>query len=198
MSSEIDKLMDVIEWIDENASGISLPSDERSLLASGCFDSTIEHQAAIALLYSSSLYGSMFSLLRIITESLVNGLWILNCATEKEIIKFKKSKLDKNFGELIKEYEAKIDDADGILSQFKKSAWKPMNGFVHTGFIQVSRRHSSGNLGGNYEELELSHALGVAGALGLIAAGQLVGMAKRSDLTQPFLDKMEEYGAKSP
>tara|TARA_R110001592_G_scaffold1909_1_gene11816 strand:- start:427 stop:1023 length:597 start_codon:yes stop_codon:yes gene_type:complete len=198
MSSEFDKLMDVVAWIDENASGISLPSDERSLLASGCFDSAIEHQAAIALLYSSSLYGSMFSLLRVITESLVRGLWILNCATEKEIIKFKKGRLDKKFDTLIKEYEAKIGDTNGVLSQFKKTAWNPMNGFTHTGFIQVSRRHSPGKLGGNYEQVELSHALGVAGALGLIAAGQLVGMAKRSDLTQPFLDKMVEYGNKSP
>ncbi|WP_413699785.1 DUF6988 family protein [Psychromonas sp. KJ10-10] len=170
MSDEFDKLMGVVAWIDKNTSGICLPSDERSLLAAGCFDSAIEHQATIALLYNSSLYGSMLSLLRVITESLVRGLWILNCATEKEIIKFKKGKLEKHFDTLIKEYESKIGDSDGILSQFKKLSWKPMNGFVHTGFIQVSRRCSPGKLGGNYEQIELSHALGVAGALGLIVS----------------------------
>ena len=198
MSGELDKLMDVVAWIDDNTGGINLPSDEKSLLASGCFDSAIEHQAAIALLYNSSLYGSMLSLLRVITESLVRGLWILNCATEKEIAQFKKGKLEKHFGTLINEYETKIGDSDGILSQFKKTSWSPMNGFLHTGFIQVSRRHSPGKLGGNYDQIELSHALGVAGALGLIAAGQLIGMAGRSDLTQPFLKKMEEYGNKTP
>jgi hypothetical protein len=193
MSSEIDKLMDVIVWIEKNIRDIELPSDEKTLLSAGCFDSAIEHQEAISLLHNASLYGSMFSLLRVITESFVKGLWIYNCATDKEIEKFKKDKLNKKFYMMLSEYEAKIDDSNGVLTQFKNSAWSSMNGFVHTGFIQVSRRYSSGALGEYYGKIELSHALGVAGALGLLAASQLVGMAGRSDLTEPFLDKMKEY-----
>lgn len=198
MANDYESLLDVISWIDKNTSGISLPSDERSLLAAGCFDIAIEHQAAIGLLYSSELYGSMCSLLRVIFESLVRGLWLLNCADEAELERFKRGKINKNFAILIEEYESKINDPNGVLSKFKDTAWSPMNGFTHTGFIQVSRRHSPGKLEGTYDAKELSHALGVAGALGLIAAGQLVGMAGREDLAQPFLDKMKEYGAKNP
>jgi hypothetical protein len=58
-------------WIDLHTSGLELPADERSLLAVGCYDFAIEHQAAIALLVSSELYGSSFALLRVLVESLV-------------------------------------------------------------------------------------------------------------------------------
>ncbi|WP_408733226.1 DUF6988 family protein, partial [Burkholderia cepacia] len=57
-------------------SGLTLPADERSQLAIGCLDVTLEHQAAIALLHSSELYGSMMALLRVLSESLVRGLWL--------------------------------------------------------------------------------------------------------------------------
>ncbi len=62
------KLLELMMWIDENTSGVTLPADERSLLAIGCFDIALEHQAAIALLHSSELYGSALALLRVLTE----------------------------------------------------------------------------------------------------------------------------------
>ncbi|UQN44602.1 hypothetical protein [Agarivorans sp. B2Z047] len=198
MSTEYEKYMDAVFWIDETTSGLVIPADERSLLASGCFDVALEHQAAIGLLYSSQLYGSVMSILRVLTESVVRGLWILYCASDIELKKFKKRKIDKSFGTLVSEYESKIDDKDFVLSKFKGVAWKSMNDFTHTGFMQVSRRHLPGKISADYDATELNHALGVAGALGFIAAGQLVGMAGRADLTQPFLDKMQDYGNVQP
>ncbi len=73
-----------------------------------------------------------------------------------------------------------------------------MNEFTHTGFIQVTRRHSTGTVGSNYDEQELSKALGVAGALGLITAGQLIAMSDRRDLTQIYVDKISECAYPSP
>ncbi|MDO8356214.1 MAG: hypothetical protein Q7U76_07480, partial [Nitrospirota bacterium] len=70
-STEHTALLELIAWIDQHTSGVTLPADERSMLAIGCFDVALEHQAAIALLHSSSLYGSSFALLRVLTESLV-------------------------------------------------------------------------------------------------------------------------------
>jgi len=62
MSVDYEELVEIIRWIDQHATGVELPNDERSLLASGCFDIALEHQAAIAILYSSELYGSMMAL----------------------------------------------------------------------------------------------------------------------------------------
>ena len=78
-------LVELIAWIDANTSVVTLPADERSLLAVGCLDVAIEHQAAIALLGGASLHGSAFALLRVLAESLVRGLWLLHCASEAEL-----------------------------------------------------------------------------------------------------------------
>ena len=186
-------LVELISWIDENTSGLTFPADERSMLAAGCFDIALEHQAAIALLFSSGLYGSMLSLLRILTESLVRGLWLLHCATGTELSRFKNGRVDKNFGELVTEVEAKIGATTGTLSNLQTNAWKAMNGFTHTGFIQVSRRHGEGTVGANYPELEIKQALSIAGALGLVAAGQLAGMSNRPELLEAATQRGKEY-----
>jgi hypothetical protein len=82
---------------------------------------------------------------------------------------------------------------NGVLSGFKSTAWVALNGFTHTGFHQVSRRHVFGRVEGNYSEDELSKVLGVAGVLGLVAAGQIISLSDRSELLPEFLKKMSAY-----
>ncbi|WP_435567323.1 DUF6988 family protein [Burkholderia cenocepacia] len=94
-ASEHAALIDLVRWIDTQTAGLTLPADERSQLAIGCLDVTLEHQAAIALLHSSELYGSMMALLRVLSESLVRGLWLHACATDVELTKFKRGRLEK-------------------------------------------------------------------------------------------------------
>ena len=190
-------LIEVIKWIDERLGGIELPTDERSMLVVGCFDVSIEHQAAVALLFSSGLYGSMFALLRVLTESLIRGLWLLHCATDVELSQFKKDRIDKDFGALINEVEVSIGVTTPILSNLKTTAWKAMNGFTHTGFIQVSRRHGEGIVGPNYPDDELKQAQSLAGALGLVAAGQLAGLSNRPELVQATMQRMQEYAKRT-
>ena len=188
-------LKDLIGWIDDHTAGLSLPADERSQIAVGCFDVALEHQAAIVLLYHSGLYGSVLALLRVLSESVVRGLWLNGCATDAELAKFKSGKLDKKFYEFVSEYEQKIGTPNGVLSRYKLSVWPQLNDFTHTGFLQVSRRHKPGRVEANYPDQDLTHALNAAGALGLIAAGQLIAIGQRDDLIPAFLEKMSEYAA---
>lgn len=186
-------LVELIAWIDKHISGLTFPADERSMLAAGCFDVVLEHQAAIAVLYSSALPGSMLALLRVLFESLVRGLWLLHCATDAELQKFKKDRIDKKFDQLVLELEAKFGTPGGVLSGFKATAWKAMNGFTHTGFTQISRRHAPGLVTTNYPDHEIAKALGVAGALGLIAGEQVIGMSNRHDILPLFRERMTSY-----
>jgi hypothetical protein len=193
VAADHSELVDVVRWIDEHTAGIELPADERTQIAVGCYDVALEHQAAIALLHSSRLYGSALALLRVLSEALVRGLWLHACASEAELKKFKKGRLEKSFDTLVKEYEAHIGTPNGVLSGFKLSAWTQMNDFTHTGFLQVTRRHQPGRVEGSYPDQDLKNALGVAGALGLIAAGQLITLANRQDLLPKFMDRMSSY-----
>lgn len=163
------------------------------MLAIGCFDVAIEHQAAIVLLGNSKLHGSSFALLRILAESVVRGLWLLHCATEVELAKFTRGQLDKSFAKLISEFEDHIGTPFGVLSKFKISAWNALNGFTHTGFHQVSRRHRPGRVESTYPEHEIAKAYGVAGALGLVAAGQVIGLSDRQDRLAEFQARMTQY-----
>lgn len=192
-SIEHERLVHLIKWIDENTAGLAFPTDDRTMLAIGCFDVAIEHQAAIAVLTSASLHGSAFALLRVLAESLVRGLWLHACATDAELAQFKRGKFDKKFQTLINEYELKIGTPAGVLSNFKTTAWDALNGFTHTGFHQVSRRHAPGRVESSYPDPEISNALGVAGALGMIAAGQLLTMSGQMHLLDEFNKRMTEY-----
>lgn len=190
---EQNKLVGVVSWIDETTKGLGIEANDRSLLASGCYDAAIEYQAAIAMLSVQGLYGASFALLRVLYEAVVRGLWLSECATLADLERFKRGKLEKTLGAIISEVEAAI--GSGVISQFHATAWKALNGFTHTGMHQVSRRHSPGRLGANYDVDEVSRAIGVAGALGLIAAGQLISLADRPDLTSPYLERLAAYTA---
>ncbi len=197
-AAEHAKLLELMAWIDQRASGVTLLADERSMLAIGCFDVALEHQAAIALLHSSELYGSELALIRVLAESLVRGLWLLLCATDQQLQKFKNGKLDSTFAELVANVEEKMGTSNGVLSGFKTTAWVALNGFTHTGFHQVSRRHSLGRVEENYFEDELAKALGVAGALGLVAAGQIIGLSNHQELLPEFFERMSAYATTAP
>ncbi len=186
-------LRDLIQWIDDHTAGLRLPNDERAQLAIGCFDVALEHQASITLLHSSELYGSMLALVRVLSEAVVRGLWLHACATDEELKKFRRGKLDKTFATLVREYEDKIGTPSGVLSGYKLSAWAQLNDFTHTGFLQGSRRHKPGRVEASYPDQDLKNALGAAGALGLIVAGQLIALAGRDELLPLFMDKMSAY-----
>jgi hypothetical protein len=186
-------LQEVVTWINANTTNIPLPTDERSLIAQGCLDVAIEHQAAILLLHKAELLGSMFALLRILAESLVRGIWLMNCATEAELKRFKQRGIEKEFGALIAEIEAQPGHTNQALSTMKITGWKALNDFTHTGYSQVLRRHGTGFVGGNYPEEEVAKVLSVAGALGLVAAGALIQMIGKPELGVAAIERMEQY-----
>jgi hypothetical protein len=53
-------------------------------MAAGCFDVGLEHQAAITLFAGEELFGSASTLLRVLFEACVRGMWIAHCASEQQ------------------------------------------------------------------------------------------------------------------
>lgn len=193
--SEYVALVDLISWIDKHKSHLpdTYPVEGRAVLAIGSFEVALEHQKAIALLHSSSLHGSMLALFRALPESTIRGLWLLHCATNIEIEKFKEGTLDKSFGSLIKEIENKMGKPDSAFSAFKINKWSALNDFTHTGIRQVVRRFAPDSISPNYPEDEIVSTLIDAIALGIIAVGQLIGLADRQDLMALFVEDMKSH-----
>ncbi len=193
VEQEYQRQVELAEWIDDNFK-IELPADEKSLIAIGCFDITIEHHAAICVLIKAGIYASLFALLRSIFESCARGLFVNYSATDKEINLFKKDSLKIEFKELVSRIEQSIDANRSVLSQLHKSSWKIFNSFTHTGFQHITRRHKHGITGSvNYPEQEIIQALKSSGSLALISAGELAVLSGKQDLVNATLDKMLDY-----
>ncbi len=194
IDERLSSLRDLAQWIDMNTRNLEIPNDDRKKqIASGCFDVAIEHQAAIILLGQAQLYGSMHAMMRILVEATVRGLWIWHSASEAEVEKFTKGKIDKSFANMASAIEQSIGAELPTLSMMVNKAWDALNDFTHTGFMQVTRRHRKGALGANYSEDDIEKCFGAAAAYGLIASASLASMAQQDALVHEHLKKMEYW-----
>lgn len=186
------RLVSVIAWIDQRFK-ITLPGNKRSRIACGCLDVALEHQAAIAVLCEHQLYGSLFSLVRVLVDAYVRGVWFHRCASEEDLNRFERDKLDKTFGAMVEEIEAKLGLQNSHLSVIKSSYWKALSSFTHTGFMQVVRRNSAQHTGPNYSDDEVVNTLNFSGILGLWSAAELANIADNHDLEKSVLTEVQEY-----
>lgn len=185
----INESEELIQWIDKQITGLEISSEERIRLASGCLDMALEHQKAIVLLVANKLYGSAFSLARLIFEAYVRGVWLQLCASEEEIEKFKKDGLEKTFDTLVREIERYDGFDGGILSDAKATNWPSMNSFTHSGFLQVVRRNKEESIEPNYTEEEMIELVNMANAFGMPSVLKIALLAGKNILANDMLEK---------
>jgi hypothetical protein len=189
ISDKIRKSEALIQWMDQKMDGFEISSEDRTRISAACFDVALEHQKAIVLLIANKLVGSAFSLVRILFEAYIRGLWIGKCATDKEIEDFKRNKLEKTFGTLIQEIEQKDGFQEGVLSKAKAANWKAMNSYTHSGFFQSVRRLKEETIEANYDEEEIIEILGFSDAIGMLTALQIALMAGNVELANDLLER---------
>ena len=185
----IEKSELLIQWLDKQIDGLEVSSDERMRLSGACLDMALEHQKAIVLLVATKLYGSAFSLVRLLFESYVRGVWLQLCASESEIGKYKNDKLGKNFYTLIQEIEKCDGFEEGILSAAKTENWIAMNSFTHSGYLQAVRRNKEESIEPNYTDEEIVELLKITNALGMLSVLQIAILADKNELADEILKK---------
>jgi len=198
MQEAITKSEALIQWLDQQIHGLVFPNEERTRLAASCLDVALEHQKAIVLLVANKLYGSAFSLARIIFEAFVRGVWLQMRASDDELEKYKKDKLEKRFFTLIKEIEECDGFKEGILSAAKAENWNHMNSFTHSGYLQSMRRNKEESIESNYTTEEVLEVLNIANALGMLSALQIAILADKQDLSLQLQEKMKTVFNKEP
>ncbi len=197
IQGEISKSELLIQWLDRKIDGLEVSSAERTRLAAGCLDVALEHQKAIVLLVCKKLYGSAFSLSRLIFEAYVRGVWLHRCASDSEIERYKKDKLKKTFDSLIQDIE-KIDGfKEGVLSDVKATNWKAMNSYTHSGYLQLVRRNKKETIEPNYTSEEIIEVLNNANAIGMLCVLQLALLAGNRVLANDILKESKTILAKS-
>jgi hypothetical protein len=184
----------LVGWIGQQIEGLEVPSCTRNRIAFGCLHQVAEHHEAIALLVRHRLYGSAFSLVRPLFETYIRGVWLRHCASEGELSQFQEGKIKKTFAELIQDIESHEGYAAGVLSDVKRNSWDAMNDFTHGGSRQVARRNAADSIASNYTAGEVQEALNFSGAIGLLAAMEVILAAGRNDLVPALFEQMNAVG----
>jgi hypothetical protein len=193
ISEMVNESLDLSSWLGDQLEGLSIGSDHRSSLAAGCLHMALEHQMAIAVLISRGLNGSAFSLVRMIYESLVRGLWLHHCATDAQIENYRTDKLDLHFSVLLGEVEKVPGWESGLLSKTKQQSWGAMNSFTHTGILQLQRRMSEVNIEPSYEESEILQILQFSGAIAILCGIAVARLVNNIDLASSMLKRADQF-----
>jgi hypothetical protein len=194
LAQEFNKQKEILRWLDSREK-LPIPSNERSDICLICYDLAIEHHAAILLLYDAGLCGSMFALLRIQFEAQVRGQYFQFCASEKELVRFRKDKdIGKNFGEMISATEKKISDDLKVLSNFKKKSYSFLNSFTHSGYQHLTRRMDEGGKVGavNYSDQEVLQVLQASGSFALLAYTGVASLGGDKNFMEEYHQKCAE------
>jgi hypothetical protein len=184
----------LIQWLDEQINGTEFKSEVRSQVAVSCLDLTLEHQKAMVVLISQSLYGSAFALVRVIFEAYVRGVWLYRCASDADLKLFIDNKLDqkKKIGRLIGDLEKLPGFNRRVLSMAKTAWFDAMCSYTHSGYLAARRRLTEEAVTLNYAEDQIAEVLKWANALGMMAAIELAQMADNLGLARTLLAKFEE------
>jgi hypothetical protein len=194
--AELDELQASIVLIDSHTRGMSLPTEPRWRIATACLDLAIEHQAGVHLTAANGLIGPAYALLRCVVDSAVRGVWLGHCATDADLVAFKKDGLrNRPFRHLIEDICKVADHPGGTLSTARGFMWPMMSDYTHTGIQHVLRRCGTDFTGPNYDPVEVAVNMRLVRSVGLFAALHLAIAANQVAAARIFASHMPTQNA---
>ncbi|MCF1438876.1 MAG: hypothetical protein LPD71_09065, partial [Shewanella sp.] len=168
----------IADVIHSGSNGLKIEKLEKTLFPVLFYSTAIEHQRSIVELVKLELYGSAAALVRPLFESYVKGKWFAECASSDDIALLKKDRFNKPFGLLVAEIDAKNGRG---LSQPKKTYWKVLNSFTHSGAALLVRKYNSDRIGNIYSEEFIEDLLNFSSDYAILAFGHLAVCANDKD-----------------
>jgi len=187
---------DLIRWMDSKINDLEFCANDRNRIAAACFDLAHEHHRSIILLIANSLSGSAFSLVRLLFESYIRGLWLLKVATDQEIEDYKNENFRKSFSSLIDDVERLDGYNTGVLKRAKEAGWASMNSYTHGGFLHLVRRNTPDYIEPNYSDAEKIEVINFANSFSLLAALGIADIANNVDLAGELYERINNLNPK--
>ena len=181
----------LVERLALKIEGVEFPASDRNRLAAACFHQALEHHESILVLVRRSLLGSVMALVRPMFEIYIRGIWLNICASDADLDKFQKGKLDRQFAEFISDIESHEGYNVGVLSEVKKSSWRAMNDYTHGGALQVIRRITPDSIASNYSDEQILEVIAFAGGVGYWATSEVALLARREDIATELLEELK-------
>lgn len=160
-----------------------VPNSPSGLVASCSYDLLREHHRSVNFLVEKKHFGSAFALLRPMLEGCLVGLWATYVASEDEIASFENSRLTPEPSKILQRLKPK-DEGDLVtkLKQIYLETKQQLNGYVHSGLIQISGRIGNDFIGPNYTKEEICRALQFSNCMLIIAALEISTLTGNSAL----------------
>src|SRR5687767_10581940 len=81
-------------WLNDTITGIAFKPSEREHVAATLFDQVVDHLAVVLEALDRQRVGSAYVLLRSMFETSVRGYWVLWIATENDLERFSRDKVN--------------------------------------------------------------------------------------------------------
>lgn len=183
----------VIRWLDGAIHGVEFQQSTRSMLAAACFDTVGELNKGVIWLQREGLNAPSFALARSVFETHVRGLWLSHCATDSDLARFQRDKINSSFTEMIAAIERIPQFSDGILERARVAGFDAMSSYTHGGFSQISRRIGADFIEPHYPEEERIEVIRFSTSFALLSAIQVAGLADNQTLAESTLERLVSY-----
>lgn len=196
--SSIKQSKRIVELMENRTAGATISGDKCTILSVACLRLAYQHQRSIVLLIEHRLIGSAFALLRVLFETHVRAVWLLNCSSTADIDEFEKcgeirrggKKLE--FGSLIEEIEKLVPYDSGHLTKQKRHLYKLMNDYTHTGMHQIGCQLSTETFDSHYKKSDLIGWLKFCDWIGLRSAIEMAMVCKSESFAEELLLEMKK------
>lgn len=183
ISIRTERSKNLLRWYDQRINGLEVLNEENKQLSVPFFDIAIEHHKSIILLIEYKFFGSAFSLVRVLLESYVKGLWIFYCAGENDFKSLEASFSKKKLYGMVCEIE-KMNLSLGIKNEYIRA----MNSYVHSGLLQVCRRFKNNDICLNYGDDEVIEILNFSDAIGFLSVFHIALISNNIKFINELID----------
>jgi len=196
LSVEISSACDLSAWISTKLYDVTINATIRNRVVAACFAVALDHfDAVLALLgRSPKIYSSAFALTRLVFESYIRGMWLMNCATDDEIENFSKGTFElPKTPRMIAAIETAASFDGKQLSTTYSNDWKHLCDYTHTGTLQVQRWNKLDSVEPNYSDDEAIDVVRFTKAYALLAGVSFAEVVINNiELANEFLAKAKE------
>lgn len=199
--------VDILTFIKKEVDSATIAVDKKGLatsVASELLIMSIEHAQGVRLLLAEKHYQSAAALRRVIFETYMRGIWILNCASDSEVKQFVKSgEIAKDFKTLIKDVE-KTHQLPDFFSKIREKLWYDLLcSFNHNAAMQFKKGPKGRVVRRSYSEKDINEIVGFVGMVTFFAFDSVLDLASNKnkkevmyrllEMIEPFIKASNYY-----
>lgn len=142
ISEIIDDAHEIGAWVHGKTSNISVSSDDRTRIGVALLQHALDIADAIVTLVERNLPGPAFTLCRSLHEVYTRSIWLLEHASDDDVVKFSNGRYPK-FKDMLRDIGDKPETGGAFIKGMSELNREDFHGLTHGGMEHVLRRVST-------------------------------------------------------